>query len=99
MAVARLEGDAVHRICSGQVIVSLASAAKELVENSLDAGATRIGSRVVLQGPRTLLRVLAFVVEVFLKNYGSELVEVSDNGSGISPSNFKAISNLFVEWN
>ena len=29
MAVARLEGDAVHRICSGQVIVSLASAAKE----------------------------------------------------------------------
>ena len=48
MAVARLEGDAVHRICSGQVIVSLASAAKELVENSLDAGATRIGSRVVL---------------------------------------------------
>ncbi|XP_065834905.1 mismatch repair endonuclease PMS2-like isoform X2 [Oscarella lobularis] len=72
MAVARLEGDAVHRICSGQVIVSLASAAKELVENSLDAGATRI--------------------EVFLKNYGSELVEVSDNGSGISPSNFKAIT-------
>ncbi|KAJ9543345.1 hypothetical protein OSB04_023052 [Centaurea solstitialis] len=33
---------AVHRICSGQVILDLPSAVKELVENSLDAGATSI---------------------------------------------------------
>lgn len=33
---------AVHRICSGQVILNLATAVKELVENSLDAGATNI---------------------------------------------------------
>ncbi|KAG1326253.1 DNA mismatch repair protein PMS1 [Cocos nucifera] len=32
----------VHRICSGQVILDLPSAVKELVENSLDAGATSI---------------------------------------------------------
>ena len=32
----------VHRICSGQVILDLATAVKELVENSLDAGATSI---------------------------------------------------------
>lgn len=32
----------VHRICSGQVILDLSSAVKELVENSLDAGATGI---------------------------------------------------------
>lgn len=35
----------VHRICSGQVILNLATAVKELVENSLDAGARNIEVR------------------------------------------------------
>ena len=33
----------VHRICSGQVVLNLATAVKELVENSVDAGANNIG--------------------------------------------------------
>ena len=40
---------AVHRICSGQVILDLATAVKELVENAVDAGASNIEVRVHLQ--------------------------------------------------
>ena len=37
-----IDRGSVHRICSGQVIVDLATAVKELLENSLDAGATKL---------------------------------------------------------
>lgn len=40
-----IEGRSVHQIQSGQVIVDLQSVCKELVENSIDAGATSIGTR------------------------------------------------------
>ena len=62
----------VHRICSGQVVVDLATAVKELVENSIDAGAT--------------------VVEVKLTNYGLETIEVADNGSGVAPEHYEALT-------
>jgi DNA mismatch repair protein PMS2 len=38
-----IDGHSVHRITSGQVVTDLQMAVKELVENSLDAGATNIG--------------------------------------------------------
>lgn len=51
------------------MVLNLANAVKELVENSLDAGATNI--------------------EIRLKDYGADLIEVADNGSGVSPENFE----------
>ena len=42
-AIQAIDKGSVHRICSGQVVLTLAIAVKELVENSLDAGATNIG--------------------------------------------------------
>ncbi|XP_058013566.1 mismatch repair endonuclease PMS2 isoform X2 [Ahaetulla prasina] len=62
----------VHQICSGQVVLNLCTAVKELVENSLDAGATSI--------------------EVKLKDYGADLIEVSDNGCGVEEDNFAGLT-------
>ncbi|KAH9812637.1 DNA mismatch repair protein pms1 [Teratosphaeria destructans] len=45
-----IEGQSIHQIQSGQVIVDLNSVVKELVENSLDAGATSIDVRFKNQG-------------------------------------------------
>ncbi|XP_048477375.1 mismatch repair endonuclease PMS2 [Rhincodon typus] len=41
-----IDRQSVHQICSGQVVLSLSTAVKELVENSLDAGATNIDIRL-----------------------------------------------------
>ncbi|NWS71398.1 PMS2 endonuclease, partial [Crotophaga sulcirostris] len=71
-AIRPIERRSVHRICSGQVVLSLGTAVKELVENSLDAGATNI--------------------DIKLKDYGAELIEVSDNGGGVEEENFEGLT-------
>ena len=42
-SIKAIDDSSVHKITSGQVVVDLQTAVKEMVENSLDAGATIIG--------------------------------------------------------
>lgn len=67
-----IDKQSVHRICSGQVVVSMAIAGKELIENSLDAG--------------------ALTIEIRLKEYGLDVIEVTDNGVGVEPSQYRALT-------
>ncbi|OCF30386.1 hypothetical protein I316_07993, partial [Kwoniella heveanensis BCC8398] len=53
-SIKAIETDAVHRIHSGQVVLDLQGAIKELVENSLDAGATNIDVRIKDNGLDTV---------------------------------------------
>ncbi|XP_043945649.1 mismatch repair endonuclease PMS2 [Protopterus annectens] len=71
-AIRPIDRQSVHQICSGQVILNLATAVKELVENSLDAGATSL--------------------DIKLKEYGAELIEISDNGCGVGEENFEGLT-------
>ena len=63
-SIKQISGGIIHQICSGQVVLSLATAVKELLENSLDAGATNIEIKLRVQG--------AELVEVSDNGHGVE---------------------------
>lgn len=43
-SVKAIDAPSIHRLTSGQVVIDLQTAVKELVENSLDASSTNIGA-------------------------------------------------------
>ncbi|KAF8577109.1 DNA mismatch repair protein MutL [Ramaria rubella] len=54
MSIKAIDSTSVHRITSGQVVIDLQTAVKELVENSLDAGATTIDVRFKEYGLKSI---------------------------------------------
>ena len=72
----QLSKDTVRLITSGQVVTSVSNVVKELIENSIDAGATNI--------------------DVRLTNFGLDLLEVKDNGSGVAPQGKNIMFSTFI---
>lgn len=84
----------IHRIQSGQVIVDLCSVVKELVENSVDAGATSIGKSRPHNRAKWNLpsNIPSATLDVRFKNQGLGSIEVQDNGTGVSPENYPSLA-------
>ena len=84
-SIRALDSNSIHKICSGQVIVDLATAVKELVENALDAGATVLEVKLKEMGVESIevsdngMGIDQSNYEgLALKHHTSKLVEFSD---------------------
>ncbi|KAK2588344.1 hypothetical protein KPH14_004360 [Odynerus spinipes] len=83
--IGAINKETIHRICSGQVVIDLSIAVKELVENSLDSGATIVDIKLTDYG-KTCISVYdngsGVMEEDFkglgLKHHTSKLCKFSD---------------------
>ncbi|WP_114576917.1 DNA mismatch repair endonuclease MutL [Saliphagus sp. LR7] len=94
--IRRLDDDTVARIAAGEVVERPASAVKELVENALDAGASRL-SVAVSEGGTESIRVSddgrgmteADVRAAVREHTTSKIGDVTDLDSGVSTLGFR----------
>lgn len=97
-AINRIDSISVLRICSSQVILDLATAVKELVENALDAGATQIGTFVEggVSFSWKTLQIFVYIPDIRIKEHGLKGVEVQDNGPGVEPSDYAGLTKRYA---
>ena len=81
--IKRIDKSSIIQMCSSQVIIDLKSAVKELVENSLDAGAKNIGKSIF---------GAIICLDIKFYNYGLIGFEVIDDGGGIKEVDFDIIA-------
>ncbi|KAF7988329.1 hypothetical protein HCN44_000902 [Aphidius gifuensis] len=79
--------ETVHKICSGQVVLDLAVAIKELVENSLDSGATSVDVKLIDHGKSCIT----------VSDNGSGVLESDFEGLGLRhhTSKLRDFSDIF----
>jgi DNA mismatch repair protein PMS2 len=90
-----IDKSSIHQITSGQVVIDLQTAVKELLENSVDAGATNVGELFSHKGQVASIISCCFV-EVRFKNFGLTSIEVIDNGSGIPENDHDSIGTRYL---
>ena len=99
----KIDGSSIHKICSGQVVLDLVAAVKELIENSIDANADNI--KIYLeQGGFGCIQVIdngcGIKMEdyesIALKHYTSKIRDFTDLQNGVSSLGFRgeALSSL-----
>ena len=84
MNISQLRNDTVRLLSCSQVITSVPSVIKELVENALDAKASSISIRLVWLCYCCKMAATFKCIVLLQENYGLDVIEVRDNGSGVS---------------
>ena len=80
--IAAIDKTSVQKICSGQVVVDLATAVKELIENALDAGARLVLGDAEQARYRDLGREAAEAMSEVLRAARPEWTEYQLAGAG-----------------